>query len=32
MGYASAIAVLLFAIIFIITLIQQKIQKVDWDY
>ncbi len=32
MGYASAIAVLLFAIIFVITLIQQKIQKVDWDY
>ena len=32
MGYASAIAVLLFAIIFIITIIQQKIQKVDWDY
>lgn len=32
MGYASAIAVLLFAIIFVITIIQQKIQKVDWDY
>lgn len=32
MGYASAIAVLLFVIIFIITIIQQKIQKVDWDY
>lgn len=32
MGYASAIAVLLFIIIFIITIVQQKIQKVDWDY
>lgn len=32
MGYASAVAVLLFVIIFIITIIQQKIQKVDWDY
>ena len=32
MGYASAIAVLLFVIIFVITIIQQKIQKVDWDY
>lgn len=32
MGYASAIAVLLFAIIFVITIIQQRIQKVDWDY
>jgi len=32
MGYASAVAVLLFVIIFIITIIQQKVQKVDWDY
>lgn len=32
MGYASTIAMALFIIIMFITLIQQRIQKVDWEY
>lgn len=32
MGYASAVSVALFAIIMIITLIQQRLNKVDWEY
>jgi multiple sugar transport system permease protein len=32
MGYASAISMALFVIILIITLIQQRLSKVDWEY
>lgn len=32
MGYASAISMALFVIILIVTLIQQKANKVDWEY
>ncbi len=32
MGYASAISMVLFVIILVITLIQQRLQKVDWEY
>jgi multiple sugar transport system permease protein/raffinose/stachyose/melibiose transport system permease protein len=32
MGYASAISMALFIIILIITLIQQRLSKVDWEY
>ncbi|HWS41923.1 MAG TPA: sugar ABC transporter permease [Pseudoflavonifractor sp.] len=32
MGYASAISMTLFVIILIITLVQQKLGKVDWEY
>ena len=32
MGYASAIAMVLFVIIFIFTLIQRRMNKVDWEY
>lgn len=32
MGYASAIAMSLFVIILLITLVQQKINKIDWEY
>ena len=32
MGYAAAISMALFIIILIITLIQQRISKVDWEY
>ncbi|MEG0165442.1 carbohydrate ABC transporter permease [Anaerorhabdus sp.] len=32
MGYASAIAMVLFLIIMIVTLIQQRVTKVDWEY
>lgn len=32
MGYASAISMALFAVILIITLIQQKMNKVEWEY
>ena len=32
MGYASAIAMVLFVIIFVITLIQQRLNRVDWEY
>lgn len=32
MGYASAISMVLFVIILIITLIQQRLNKVDWEY
>jgi len=32
MGYASAIAMVLFVIILIVTIIQQKLTKVDWEY
>lgn len=32
MGYASAIAVALLVIILLITLVQQRLQKVDWEY
>ena len=32
MGYASAISMALFVIILVITLIQQRLSKVDWEY
>lgn len=32
MGYASAISMTLFAVILVITIIQQRVQKVDWEY
>lgn len=32
MGYASAMAVALFAIIMVVTLIQQRLNRVDWGY
>lgn len=32
LGYASAVAMALFGIIFIITIIQQRVNKVDWEY
>lgn len=32
MGYASAIAVVLFIIIMVVTLIQQRLNRVDWGY
>ena len=32
MGYASAVSVALFVIIMIVTLIQQRLNKVDWEY
>jgi multiple sugar transport system permease protein len=32
MGYASAISMALFIIILVITLIQQRLSKVDWEY
>lgn len=32
MGYASAISMALFAVILIITIIQQKMNKVEWEY
>ena len=32
MGYASAIAMTLFVIILLITLLQQKMNKIDWEY
>jgi multiple sugar transport system permease protein/raffinose/stachyose/melibiose transport system permease protein len=32
LGYASAVAMALFCIIFVVTLIQQRANKVDWEY
>lgn len=32
MGYASAISVVLFAIVFVIAIVQQRMNKVDWEY
>ena len=32
MGYASAVALVLFAIIMVITLLQKRFTKVDWEY
>jgi len=32
MGYAAAVSVALFAIIMIVSVIQQKVNKVDWEY
>lgn len=32
MGYASAISMALFVIILLVTLVQQRAQKVDWEY
>jgi multiple sugar transport system permease protein/raffinose/stachyose/melibiose transport system permease protein len=32
MGYASAISMALFVIILVITLIQQRLSKIDWEY
>lgn len=32
LGYASAISMALFAIIMIITLVQQRLNRVDWEY
>jgi len=32
MGYASAIALALFAIIMIVTIVQQRLSRVDWGY
>lgn len=32
LGYASAIAAVLFIIILVITLVQQRVNKVDWEY
>ncbi len=32
MGYAAAISVVLFLIILVVTLVQQRISKVDWEY
>ncbi len=32
MGYGSAIALVLFIVIFVISIIQQKVSKVDWEY
>lgn len=32
MGYAAAISVALFVIILIVSLVQQKVSKVDWEY
>lgn len=32
MGYASAVALVLFAIIMIVTLLQKRFTKVDWEY
>lgn len=32
MGYAAAISVVLFVIILIVSLVQQRVNKVDWEY
>jgi len=32
MGYASAIAVVLFVLIMIVTIIQQRLNRVEWGY
>ncbi len=32
MGYASSIAVVLFAIIMVVTMVQQRLNRVDWGY
>jgi multiple sugar transport system permease protein/raffinose/stachyose/melibiose transport system permease protein len=32
MGYASTISMMLFVIILIVTIIQKRLNKVDWDY
>lgn len=32
MGYASAVAVVLFALIFIVTIMQNRLNRVDWGY
>lgn len=32
MGYAAAISVVLFLIIMCVSLVQQRISKVDWEY
>ena len=32
MGYAAAISVVLFLLILVVSLIQQRVNKVDWEY
>lgn len=32
MGYASSVATILFAIIFVVSMIQRRLNKVDWEY
>ena len=32
MGYAAALSVVLFLLITIVSLVQQRINKVDWEY
>ena len=32
MGYAAAISVVLFALILVVSLVQQRVNKVDWEY
>lgn len=32
MGYAAAISVALFVLILIVSIVQQRLQKVDWEY
>ena len=32
MGYASAIATVLFLIVFIVSMVQKRVTRVDWSY
>jgi multiple sugar transport system permease protein/raffinose/stachyose/melibiose transport system permease protein len=32
MGYAAAISMVLFLIILLVTIVQQRLGKVDWEY